>query len=91
MAEGTINLYSDTQTRPTEGMRRAIAEAEVGDEQRIADPTVTALQKRVGYVGMLGNRRRGSLGHTGETSCRGHSDTKRRSLPVPAWRSTAPT
>ena len=47
MVEGTVNLYSDTQTRPTEGMRRAIAEAEVGDEQRIADPTVTALQERV--------------------------------------------
>jgi threonine aldolase len=47
MAEGTVNLYSDTQTRPTEGMRRAIAEAEVGDEQRFADPTVTALQERV--------------------------------------------
>src|SRR3989440_5459454 len=47
MAEGAVNLYSDTQTRPTEGMRRAIAEAEVGDEQRFADPTVTALQERV--------------------------------------------
>jgi threonine aldolase len=47
MAEGTVNLYSDTQTRPTEGMRRALAEAEVGDEQRFADPTVTALQERV--------------------------------------------
>src|SRR3979490_3263440 len=45
--EGTVNLYSDTQTRPTEGMRLSIAEAEVGDEQRIADPTVTALQERV--------------------------------------------
>jgi threonine aldolase len=47
MAEGAVNLYSDTQTRPTEGMRRAMAEAEVGDEQRFADPTVTALQERV--------------------------------------------
>jgi threonine aldolase len=47
MAEGTVNLYSDTQTRPTEGMRRAMGEAEVGDEQRFADPTVTALQERV--------------------------------------------
>ena len=42
-----VNLYSDTQTRPTEGMRRAIASAEVGDEQRFADPTVTRLQERV--------------------------------------------
>ena len=42
-----INLHSDTQTRPTPGMRRAMAEAEVGDEQRRADPTVNALQERV--------------------------------------------
>ena len=47
MPDGTINLYSDTQTRPTEGMRRAMAAADVGDEQRFADPTVSALQERV--------------------------------------------
>ena len=43
----TVNLFSDTQTRPTEAMRRAMATAEVGDEQRFADPTVNALQERV--------------------------------------------
>jgi threonine aldolase len=42
-----VNLYSDTQTRPTPAMRRAMAEAEVGDEQRGADPTTNALQERV--------------------------------------------
>lgn len=42
-----VNLYSDTQTRPTDGMRRAIAAAEVGDEQRFTDPTVTRLEERV--------------------------------------------
>ena len=42
-----VNLYSDTQTRPTPAMRRAMAEAEVGDEQRFADPTVTRLEERV--------------------------------------------
>jgi threonine aldolase len=42
-----INLYSDTQTRPSEGMRRAIASAEVGDEQRKEDPTTSRLQERV--------------------------------------------
>ena len=42
-----INLYSDTQTRPGEGMRQAIASAEVGDEQRFADPTTRLLQERV--------------------------------------------
>ena len=43
----TVNLHSDTQTRPSEGMRRAIATAEVADEQRGLDPTVNALQERV--------------------------------------------
>jgi len=42
-----VNLVSDTQTRPTEGMRKAIAGAEVGDEQKFDDPTTTALQERV--------------------------------------------
>lgn len=42
-----VNLYSDTQTRPTEGMRAAIARAEVGDEQRRQDPTTRALEERV--------------------------------------------
>jgi threonine aldolase len=42
-----VNLYSDTQTRPTRAMRRAMAEAEVGDEQRGEDPTVLALEARV--------------------------------------------
>ena len=43
----TVNLHSDTQTRPSEGMRQAIASAEVADEQRGLDPTVNALQERV--------------------------------------------
>src|SRR3979411_517899 len=38
-----INLLSDTQTRPTQGMREAIARAEVGDEQIGDDPTVNLL------------------------------------------------
>jgi threonine aldolase len=42
-----VNLYSDTQTKPTDGMRRAIASAEVGDEQRGEDPTTRALEERV--------------------------------------------
>jgi threonine aldolase len=45
--EWPINLYSDTQTRPTAGMRAAIAEAVVGDEQRGLDPTTSELQERV--------------------------------------------
>ena len=43
--EVIVDLYSDTQTRPTEGMRRAIYQAEVGDEQRGEDPTVNRLQE----------------------------------------------
>jgi len=42
-----INLYSDTQTRPTAAMRDAMAAAEVGDEQRKADPTINRLQERM--------------------------------------------
>src|SRR3954471_22911370 len=42
-----VNLYSDTQTRPTPEMRAAIARAEVGDEQRRDDPTTIALEERV--------------------------------------------
>jgi threonine aldolase len=41
------DLSSDTATRPTEAMRRAMAQAEVGDEQRFEDPAVNALQDRV--------------------------------------------
>jgi threonine aldolase len=43
----TVNLYSDTQTRPTAAMREAMASAEVGDEQSFADPTVNELCSRV--------------------------------------------
>jgi threonine aldolase len=42
-----IDLYSDTRTKPTPGMRRAIAAAEVGDEQAMLDPTVNLLCERV--------------------------------------------
>jgi threonine aldolase len=42
-----INLLSDTQTRPTQAMREAMARAEVGDEQIGDDPTVNLLCERV--------------------------------------------
>ena len=41
-----IDLRSDTVTRPTPAMRRAMAEAEVGDDVFGEDPTVNALQER---------------------------------------------
>lgn len=38
-----VDLYSDTLTKPTPGMRKAMAEAEVGNEQAHEDPTVNRL------------------------------------------------
>lgn len=42
-----IDLRSDTVTAPTPAMRRAMAQAEVGDDVYDEDPTVRALQERV--------------------------------------------
>jgi threonine aldolase len=42
-----ILLTSDTETKPTQAMRQAIATAEVGDEQKGEDPTVNQLLERV--------------------------------------------
>jgi threonine aldolase len=42
-----INLYSDTQTRPTQAMKQAMMDAEMGDEQAGLDPTVNALCARM--------------------------------------------
>src|SRR6516164_6708418 len=40
-----IDLRSDTVTRPTDAMRRAMADAEVGDDVYEEDPTVNELQE----------------------------------------------
>jgi threonine aldolase len=48
-----IDLRSDTVTAPTEGMRRAMAAAEVGDDVYGEDPSVIALEERV--AGMFGH------------------------------------
>ncbi len=42
-----LDFRSDTVTRPTDAMRRAMAEAEVGDDVYGEDPTVNALEARV--------------------------------------------
>ena len=42
-----VNLYSDTQTKPSRAMREAMLEAEVGDEQSGSDPTINALCARM--------------------------------------------
>jgi threonine aldolase len=45
-----IDLRSDTVTKPTPAMRKAIAEAEVGDDHYGEDPTVNALQDKVAKI-----------------------------------------
>lgn len=42
-----IDLFSDTITKPTPGMRKFMAEAEVGDEQQKEDPSVNKLVEMV--------------------------------------------
>ena len=42
-----INLYSDTQTKPSAAMKVAMMEAEVGDEQSGSDPTINLLCDRM--------------------------------------------
>ncbi len=46
MSRPPIDLRSDTVTRPTPAMRRAMAEAPVGDDVYREDPTVNALEAR---------------------------------------------
>ena len=45
-----VDLRSDTVTRPTPAMRRAMAEAEVGDDVYLEDPTVNKLEKRAAEI-----------------------------------------
>jgi len=47
---GVVDLRSDTVTRPTPAMRRAMAEAEVGDDVYLEDPTVNALERRAADI-----------------------------------------
>src|SRR5258707_14290779 len=48
--EDAVDLRSDTVTRPSEEMRRAMAVAEVGDDVYGEDPTVKKLQKRAAEI-----------------------------------------
>ncbi|OGQ49382.1 MAG: threonine aldolase [Deltaproteobacteria bacterium RIFCSPLOWO2_02_56_12] len=50
MADKIIDLRSDTVTKPSPEMRRAMAEAEVGDDVFMEDPTVNRLQERAAQL-----------------------------------------
>ena len=45
-----IDLRSDTVTRPTEPMRKAMYQAEVGDDVYSEDPTVNALEQKAAEI-----------------------------------------
>jgi len=50
MSDKVIDLRSDTVTKPSPEMRKAMAEAEVGDDVYIEDPTVNRLQARAAEI-----------------------------------------
>ncbi len=50
MYEPAVDLRSDTVTRPSPAMRRAMAEAEVGDDVYGEDPTMNRLEERVAQL-----------------------------------------
>lgn len=55
MQASIVDLYSDTATQPTRGMREAMLSAPLGDEQRRTDPTVKQLEERI--AALLGKER----------------------------------
>ena len=99
MRDRPIDLRSDTVTHPTPEMRRAMAEAELGDDVFGDDPTVTALEERAAELtgkeaglfvpsGTMGNlvSQMAHVPRGGETSRRASrtsSTTKR--LVTPWW------
>src|SRR6266545_3392407 len=81
----TVDLRSDTHTRPTPAMRRAMAEAEVGDDDWREDPTVRRLEaavaERLGHQdalfvpsGTMGNQICLRLAAPAGTECLAHED-----------------
>jgi threonine aldolase len=73
MTDKIIDLRSDTVTKPSSAMRRAMAEAEVGDDVYIEDPTVNRLQARAAEMTARGWSRKDKL-YTGS------GDAARRSV-----------
>jgi threonine aldolase len=83
--EVKVDLRSDTHTRPTPAMRRAMAEAEVGDDDWGEDPTVRRLEaavaERLGHQaalfvpsGTMGNQICLRLAAPAGTECLAHED-----------------
>src|SRR5438034_428340 len=98
MSESVIDLRSDTVTRPTSAMRRAMAEAEVGDDVYGEDPTVNRLERRAAEImgkeaavlvptGTMGNTIAVKLhtGHGQEVICEARSHVFNYELAMMAW------
>jgi len=93
-----IDLRSDTVTRPTPAMRRAMAEAEVGDDVYGEDPTVNRLERRAAEImgkeaavfvptGTMGNTIAVKLHteHGQEVICEARSHVFNYELAMMAW------
>jgi len=93
-----IDLRSDTVTRPTPAMRRAMAEAEVGDDVYGEDPTVNLLEQRAAEImgkeaavfvptGTMGNTIAVKLHteHGQEVICEARSHVYNYELAMMAW------
>ncbi|MEN9915957.1 MAG: hypothetical protein RL725_632, partial [Actinomycetota bacterium] len=50
MTNQLIDLRSDTVTKPSAGMREAMASAPVGDDVYGEDPTINSLEERVAQL-----------------------------------------
>ena len=98
MTDELIDLRSDTVARPTAAMRRAMAEAEVGDDVYGEDPTVNRLERRAAEIfgkqaglfvptGTMGN----TIGvkvhthHGQEVICEARSHVLNYELAMMAW------
>jgi threonine aldolase len=93
-----IDLRSDTVTRPTPAMRRAMAEAEVGDDVYREDPTVNRLEQRAAEImgkeaglfvptGTMGNTIAVKMhtDHGQEVICEAHAHLMDWELSMLAW------
>ncbi len=93
-----IDLRSDTVTRPTPAMRRAMAEAEVGDDVYGEDPTINRLERRAAEIlgkeaglyvpsGTMGNTIAVKLHtrHGQEVICEARSHLLNHELAMLAW------